>query len=105
MKKIIYATDLSENSVMGLKYAEALCTKTNAQLIVLNVFEIPTILSSPTEAATFPQIEKGVEKEVNDKIRAFCRNHLLTENYQIQSVSNNSIVDGIDIDKTDSAEA
>lgn len=70
MKKIIYTTDYSENSVAALKYAVSLAKLLQDDLIVLHVYK-------PSENNKITKKEHL--KEQQEKLEAFCRSHLKEE--------------------------
>jgi nucleotide-binding universal stress UspA family protein len=71
MKKILYATDMSEQSVPALTLAVNLSAELGASLDILHVFDVPTILGSP-EGADFGEIDNKVEALDEAAVRAFC---------------------------------
>lgn len=97
MKKILCTTDFSENAEKALKYAYHLSKIFNSELIVLHVYEIPTILSGPDDASTADEISKGVIKENLEKLCSICENELgfNKDNIRFEAKENNSSVDGI----------
>lgn len=79
VKKILYATDLSESSRMTLSWAMALADKLKAKLIMLNVIE--DVSSSPSVQVYFSeqewnQLKKRVNNEAVDimkeRLKEFC---------------------------------
>lgn len=62
MKKIIFATDYSNSSVPALKYAYGLSKKINAELIILNILEYPTIWNSDVPKPKFSDFQSGAPK-------------------------------------------
>lgn len=67
MKKIIYTTDYSDNSVAALKYAVSLAKLLKDDLIVLHIYD-------PSE--NNKHSKKEHLKEHQEKLEAFCRSHL-----------------------------
>ncbi|MBU3823061.1 universal stress protein [Flavobacteriaceae bacterium XHP0103] len=76
MKKIVCATDYSKNSVSALKYAYALSKKINAELIILNIIEYPTIWNSDVPKPTFSDFESGAYQAYQKLLSEFCTKHL-----------------------------
>lgn len=76
MKKIIYATDFSNNSVAALQYAAEMARVMEDDLIALHVY--------PAHEADKPKSEilRDQQKELQD----FCKIHL-KENYQPHTIS------------------
>ena len=98
MKTILYATDLSENSVAALKYSYALCKKTNAFLSVIHVFEMPAFLTSKSIEQSLIR-EKDNLNQHQKKLEEFCVKHLdenlNNKNIEIEAIENSSVLDGI----------
>lgn len=65
MKKIIYTTDYSENSIAALKYAANLGKVMGTDVIVLHVYD-------PSEQDK----EKNARKKHQEKLTHFCKDHL-----------------------------
>lgn len=61
MKTIVYATDFSENSRNALAFAYQLSRKAAAQLVVLHIYDTPTILNSPPNTPTFQELDKSIK--------------------------------------------
>ncbi|WP_372918613.1 universal stress protein [Salegentibacter sp.] len=70
MKKIVYTTDFSENSVGALKYAVALSEIFNTDVIALHV------ASSSEINSTRKNSEKEGRKALKTKLTEFCSEHL-----------------------------
>lgn len=69
MKKIVYTTDFSENSVAALKYAQALGKLLKTDVIALHVYSNGELFSGPSH-----KLEK--RQKYLDKLEGFCREHL-----------------------------
>jgi len=101
MKTILYATDYSENSELALKYAYNMSDKMEAKLLVIHVFDYPTLLDdiSLKPEAAFPDLEGDALKKHNLKLKAFCKRILkddvATLNIEIDAIENKSVVKGI----------
>ena len=101
MKTILYATDYSENSVAALKYAHTISSKMNAKLLVVHVFDYPTMLDdlSLKGEDPFPDIEGDAFKKHNSKLNKFCNkilnNDLRNLNIEMEAIENKSVVKGI----------
>lgn len=65
MKKIIYTTDYSQNSVAALKYAVTLGEMIETDVIALHIYD-------PSEQDK----EKNARKEHQEKLTQFCKDHL-----------------------------
>ncbi len=101
MKTILYATDYSENSVAALKYAHDMCLRMNAKLLVIHVFDYPTMLDGFSLKAqdAFPDIEGYAFKMHYFKLNNFCKEHLGTGldkiNVKVEAIEDQSVVNGI----------
>lgn len=76
MKTILHATDFSAHAVPALRLAHAMSKASGSSLIVLHVFDIPTIVSSPRKSGTFAVIEKDVQQLHTVRLETFCREQL-----------------------------
>jgi nucleotide-binding universal stress UspA family protein len=101
MKTILYATDYSKNSSAALKYAHALSTKLKARLLVIHVFDYPTLLDHLNFKAEdpFPGIEGDAFKKHNAKLQEFCKSTLDEEvdtlNIETEAIESKSVEDAI----------
>ena len=98
MKRILYATDYSENAIPALKYAFNLSEKLNASLFVIHVFDYPTVFSKEL-AEPYQNLEEKSYKTHYQKLVDFC-----TKNYEgdidkldlsFDAIEDKSIVKGI----------
>ncbi|MGB5645670.1 universal stress protein [Muriicola sp.] len=101
MKTILYATDYSKNSIAALKYACAMSTKMNAKLLVVHVFDYPTLLDNVSLKGedAFPDIEGDAFKKHHSKLTSFCET-TLNDDFKsltilIEAIENKSVVEGI----------
>ncbi|MFD1553363.1 hypothetical protein DNU06_06775 [Putridiphycobacter roseus] len=108
MKKILCATDYSENAEVALKYAYAISKKLQAKLVVTHVFDYPTILGTIIEEESFPLLEKDTLKQQQTKLETYCMAHLgtdLKENHvEISVLDDKSVLHGL-ISKIDEIHA
>jgi len=110
MKRLLYATDYSQNSELALKYAYNMSTKMEARLMVVHVFDYPTMLDdlSLKGEDVFPDIEGDAIKKHLSKLHTFCTQNLkgkLDElNIEIEAIEKKSVVKGI-ISKANEMEA
>ncbi|TDS16852.1 nucleotide-binding universal stress UspA family protein [Maribacter caenipelagi] len=99
MKTIVYATDYSKNSVEALKYAHYLNAKLGTRLVILHVFDYPTVLGTKALSEPFPNLEKDNFKMHHEKLEKFCIEHLgndwNTSNIQLEIKENKSVIKGI----------
>ncbi|MFC4633237.1 universal stress protein [Dokdonia ponticola] len=101
MKTILYATDYSKNSIAALKYAHAMSSKMNARLLVVHVFDYPTMLDdfSLKGEDAFPDIEGDAFKKHHSKLNSFCNENLNNDlkdlNIEIEAIEDKSVVKGI----------
>ncbi|MEK6152278.1 universal stress protein [Flavobacteriaceae bacterium 3-367] len=77
MKTILCATDYSESSVSALKFAKFLSDKLKADLVILHVYDIDTLVS-PVSIAYARMQEEALAKH-KAKLTAFCQDQLGTE--------------------------
>jgi len=75
MKKILYATDYSENSVAALHFSYALSRELDAELMALHVFELQLSLSS-TVSYSYSRKEIRAFACNREKLISFCTQHL-----------------------------
>lgn len=98
MKTILYATDYSQNSVAALKYAHKLGKDLNAALLVVHVFDIPTLRQSRGKHA-LPDLESDALKRHTEQLESFCKQHLGSDfkemNAEVEAIPNKSAVEGI----------
>jgi nucleotide-binding universal stress UspA family protein len=110
MKTILYATDYSENSELALKYAHNMSDKMEAKLLVIHVFDYPTIMDeiSLKPQPAFPDIEGNAFKKHNAQLKAFCKRVLESDctssTIEIDAVENKSVVNGI-VEKANAVDA
>ena len=71
MKKIIYTTDFSDNSVSALKYTYALSKLLQVDVIVLHIYN-----EQPEPESKLISEEKLIVQHQKDRIRDFCSLHL-----------------------------
>ncbi|MGB5665715.1 MAG: universal stress protein, partial [Maribacter sp.] len=101
MRTILYATDYSKNSIAALKYAHSMSSKMNAKLLVVHIFDYPTMLDdlSLKGEDAFPDIEGDAFKKHHSKLNSFCNenlnNDLKSLNIEIEAIENKSVVKGI----------
>jgi nucleotide-binding universal stress UspA family protein len=97
MKKILFATDFSENAEKALKYALKMAQSHHAELIMMHVFDIPT-------SWKYPHIDDAVEMknraaaESKDKLKAlFGQYSKDIENIKVGFIASESatVVEGI----------
>lgn len=78
MKKILYATDCSENSVAALHFSYALSKELDAELMALHVFELQLTLAS-TVSYSYSRKEIRAFADHREKLISFCTHHLQNE--------------------------
>ena len=98
MKTIIHATDYSENALAALKYSYSLCKKLNANLLVIHVFDYPTIMTAEVKEPYY-HLEKDTFKLHTSKLKELCEEHLGDDldkmNVSVEAIEDKSIVNGI----------
>lgn len=97
MKTILYATDRAEQAVPVLRYAIDLSTRLGANIVVLQVYQLPQIRVSVTRPGE--QLEQHAVDEQKEILRAFCMKHagdtMAANGLQVDVVCNDSILNGI----------
>ncbi|MCG2459985.1 universal stress protein [Flavobacteriaceae bacterium F89] len=78
MKKILYATDYSENSVPALRFSYALSKELDAELMVLHVFELQLTLET-TFSHSYSREQIRTFANHREKLISFCSQHLQNE--------------------------
>jgi len=73
IKKILYATDLSKNSIYAFYYAVDMARKYGAEIFIVNIIEpLPTMAyRSQTEKIQLDQYKASMEV-IGNRIRMFC---------------------------------
>ncbi|KGL62101.1 universal stress protein [Polaribacter sp. Hel1_85] len=98
MKRILHATDYSENAVPALKYAFNLSEKLNASLFVVHVFDYPTIFSKELKEP-YENLEEKSYKTHHDMLVDFCTKHYEGDidevDLSFDAIEDKSIVNGI----------
>ena len=98
MKTIIHATDFSENAIAALKYAHALSSKLNANLLVVHVFDYPTIFDTEVEEPV-PDFEKVAYQNNNELLVEYCTKHLGNDldrmNVRTEAIENMSVTKAV----------
>lgn len=99
MKTILYATDYSDNSVAALKYAYEMSAQMGTRLVVIHVFDYPTVLGTEGLYEPIPHLEESAFKSHRSKLEKFCEEHLgsvwKAPDIQLQAVENTSVVQGV----------
>lgn len=75
MKRILYATDYSDNSIAALQFAHALCKKVDGELFVLHVFDFSVTIAS-TVSLSYSRKEINAFKKHREHLNSFCKEHL-----------------------------
>lgn len=98
MKHILYATDYTDHSLVGLQYAYDLSTRLRAKLTVVHIFDIPTF-SGITMIRPLQQTQKRASAEQRVILEAYCAKHLGkisdNENVKTEVLKHISVADGI----------
>ncbi len=99
MKTILYATDYSKNSIAALKYAHKMSKQLGTRLVIVHVFDYPTVLGMEGLDEPFPHLEKDAFKLHRSKLEKFCTAHMgnawETPNIQLEAVENKTVLNGI----------
>lgn len=107
MKKIICATDYSDNAITALKYAYKMSEKLNASLLVTHVFNYPTVLGGEF-TVHFQDLEEATFKQEQIQLNAFCKKHLGADfdkvRVTMEVIEDNSVVKAL-VSKADKINA
>lgn len=58
MNKILHPTDFSENASKALQFAISLSRKLDAELVILHIANLPTIMNSSSSVSSFTEMEE-----------------------------------------------
>jgi len=100
IKKILYATDLSENSAYAFRYAMNSAQKHGAKIHILHVMEeIKTnILAAYYELEKLQEIREKGKQEIKDRIQkrleTFCQRELMKDPECRDLVASTEVVEG-----------
>ena len=100
IKKILYATDLSENSAYAFRYAVNSAQQHGAKIHILHVLEeIKTnILAAYYELEKLQEIREKGKEEVKDRIQkrleTFCQKELMKDPECRDLVASTEVVEG-----------
>jgi len=100
IKKILYATDLSENSAYAFRYAVNSARHHSAKIYILHVLEEinTTILWAYYEKEKLQQIREKGKEEIKDRIQkrldAFCKRELMEDPECRDLVASTEVVEG-----------
>ena len=100
IKKILYATDLSENSAYAFRYAVNSAQKHDAKIHILHVLEeIKTnILAAYYELEKLEEMREKGKQEVRDRIQkrleTFCQRELMKDPECRDMVASTEVVEG-----------
>ena len=104
--KILYATDLSENSEYAFDYALTLSEEFNAKLIILHVINLPIDLRGfYVPHISFESIEHEIAINAEKMLDKFCRKKIESyENYEkfiVTGIPDIEILKKADVEKVD----
>ena len=95
IKKILYATDLSETAVHGFAYAVSLADTYGADITILHVlagFIGETYVTSMIDPDTWKEIQEKHYSEARDKLIGKRRDHMAMQEV-LQAFSDEAMVD------------
>lgn len=99
MKKIIHPTDFSANALKALEFAIDLSKKFNAELILLNIGELPTAISSNSYFPSFSELGESEKASAIAKLKEYAAKYPDTSDsgFKIQFIAklNSSPKDGV----------
>jgi len=85
MRCILFPTDFSPNAAHALQFAISIAGKFSAKLVLMHAYKIPYDFSS--RVAQELEIEKNNADSHLKELEAECRNHYLSENFEIETLS------------------
>ena len=98
LKKILYATDLSPNSIYAFQYAVDMAKKHNGQIVILHVVERKSVLDETYDKLAGRVVKKDLKGAAFERIRKrleLFKEKSLTDDMQKEDrVSSIEIVDG-----------
>jgi len=71
VNKILHPTDFSENASIALQFAFNLSEKLNAELVILHIAELPTIMNSSASAASFTEMEEEKKASIIGQLKKY----------------------------------
>lgn len=74
MKKILHPTDFSPNASRALQLANALAHKMDAELVLVHIGELPTIMNS-ADCCSFLEMEAARTADLTRRIQAYCQEY------------------------------
>lgn len=86
MKKIIHPTDFSENATKAFEFAVGIAKKFDAELVLLNIGDLPTAMSSSSLSSSFPDMEEEKKAFIIERLKSYAANYIkdTTEDFNIQ---------------------
>jgi nucleotide-binding universal stress UspA family protein len=101
IQKILYATDLSPNSVYGFRYAIDTAIKHEAEIVILHVFEQITTAGMLDLYLNTEQLKKireeratEVRERIRERLKAFCDEELKDHPEHAAKVTAIEVCDG-----------
>jgi len=95
IKRVLYATDLSENSMYAFRYAVNTAEKHDAEMIVLHVIEeMPAAVRAYTIERDLAGLKKGTMEELNHRLDEFCKSELRERPECLKRIKGTKIVEG-----------
>jgi nucleotide-binding universal stress UspA family protein len=99
VNKILHPTDFSENASKALAFAFGLSIKFNAELVILHVTDLPTIMNSSSSATSFAEMEEEKKASVIEQLEKYSTDHLKNidrhTKIQFKAELNSSTIKGI----------
>lgn len=98
MNKILHPTDFSENASIALQFAFSLSIKLKAELIILHIAELPTILNSSSSVASFTEMEEEKKASIIEQLKKYTTKYLKDDSCSkilFEAKLNSSTIKGI----------
>ncbi|MFN4233502.1 MAG: universal stress protein [Bacteroidia bacterium] len=87
MKKILFPTDFSDNAAKAMQYALLLAKELNADIILLNTYQIPAGGNTSIKSMHLSEILKSDAQEGLQKVLQTIRNNKDYDNLNIETVA------------------
>jgi nucleotide-binding universal stress UspA family protein len=107
IRKILYATDLSLNSVYAFQYAINSAEKHHADIIILHVLPMPTastraLMENYFNEEQYEEILKNntaaVIEKIKNKMKAFCETELKNDSGRVNRIAGIEVIQGYPAD-------
>jgi len=95
IKRVLYTTDLSENSAYAFRYAMNTAEKHDAEMIVLHVIEeIPSSVRAYMFDRDLTGLKKEAMDELNHRLDEFCESELRERPECMKRIKRTKVIEG-----------